>query len=216
MSEPDFRLTPEALLRAYTMGIFPMAENRDDPEIYWVDPRRRGILPLGGFNLSRSLKRRVRKADYAVDLDRDFVGVVDACADRDETWINAEIRCLYSELHQMGHAHSLEIRHDGELTGGVYGVAINGAFFGESMFSRRTDASKLALAHLVDLLRRCGFTLFDTQFITPHLASLGAKEISRAAYHSLLEDALKQPADIHSQPICGDLHSDLQLNTQTS
>lgn len=216
MSGSEFSLTPEILLRAYTMGIFPMAENRDDPEIYWVDPRQRGILPLDGFHLSRSLLRRIRKANYTVDLDSDFAGVVDACADREETWINAEIRELYTQLHKAGHAHSLEIRHDGELTGGVYGVAIGGAFFGESMFSRRTDASKLALAHLVDHLKRCGFALFDTQFVTEHLQSLGAREISRAAYHTLLEDALKRHADIRNPLLCGEPQSLLQRSTQTS
>ena len=216
MSEPDFILTPEILLHAYTRGVFPMAESRDDPEVFWVDPRRRGVLPLDGFHLSRSLLRKLRKPDYDVDLNTDFLGVVDACADREETWINDEIRGLYAELHKMGHAHSIEIRHDGQLTGGVYGVAIGGAFFGESMFSRRSDASKIALAHLVAHLRTCGFTLFDTQFITSHLETLGAQEISRAAYHGLLEEALRQPADILSKPLCRAPHSVLQRNTQTS
>lgn len=216
MSDPDFTLTPEILLHAYTQGIFPMAEGRDDPEVYWVDPRRRGVLPLDGFHMSRSLIRRVKNAGYTVDLNSDFLGVVDACADREETWINLQIRSLYSDLHHMGHAHSLEIRHDGDLTGGVYGVAIGGAFFGESMFSRRTDASKLALTHLVDHLKECGFALFDTQFITPHLETLGAREISRAAYHALLADALPLPADIRSKPLCQNPQVVLQRNTQTS
>ena len=209
-------LTPEILLRAYTIGIFPMAESRDNPDVFWLDPRQRGVLPLDGFHLSRSLKRRIRNDAYSVDLNTDFGGVVDACADREETWINAEIRTLYNKLHGMGHAHSLEIRHQGKLTGGVYGVAIGGAFFGESMFSRRTDASKLALAHLVDHLRRCGFALFDTQFITPHLESLGAKEISRAAYHALLEHALTRPADFNHSQLCTDRQSVVQRITQTS
>ena len=216
MSGSAFILTPEILLHAYTRGIFPMAEGRDSSEIHWVDPRHRGILPLNGFHVSKSLRRRIRKDDYSVDLNADFSGVVDACADRDETWINDEIRALYLALHQMGHAHSLEIRHDGQLTGGVCGVAIGGAFFGESMFSRRTDASKLALAYLVDHLKRCRFSLFDTQFITPHLASLGAQEISRSAYHALLDEALKRQADLRGQPLSNDLHSVLQPNTQTS
>ena len=216
MSDPEFPLTPELLLHAYTQGIFPMAESRDNPEVYWVDPRRRGVLPLDGFHLSRTLTRRIRKGDYSVDMNTDFLGVVDACADRDETWINQEIRGLYGELHRMGHAHSLEIRHDGQLTGGVYGVAIGGAFFGESMFSRRTDASKIALAHLVSHLRNCGFALFDTQFITPHLETLGAKEISRAAYHALLAVALNLPADISGKPLSRDPQSVLQRSTQTS
>ncbi len=216
MSEPDFTLTPDILLHAYRQGIFPMAESRDTPEVFWVDPNRRGVLPLDRFHLSRSLARRLKKSDYDVDLNSDFLAVVDACADRDETWINQEIRGLYADLHRMGHAHSLEIRHDGVLTGGVYGVAIGGAFFGESMFSKRTDASKLALAHLVDHLRRCEFALFDTQFITQHLESLGAQEISRSAYHALLSDALALPAHILSEPLCRDPQSVLQRSTQTS
>ncbi len=216
MSEPDVDLTPELLLRAYMQGIFPMAEGKDNPEIFWVDPRRRGVLPLTGFHISRSLRRRIRKGEYHVDLNVDFLGVVDACADRKETWINAEIRALYAKLHDMGHAHSLEIRHDGKLSGGVYGVAIAGAFFGESMFSRRTDASKLALAHLVDHLRRCGFSLFDTQFVTPHLTSLGATEINRAKYHALLQEAFQQPADFRKHDLCKDPQLVLQRSTQIS
>ena len=216
MSGPAFTLTPEILLHAYTRGIFPMADGRDSAEIHWVDPRHRGVLPLNGFHVSRSLRRRIRKADYNVDLNVDFAGVVDACADREETWINDEIRDLYIALHQMGHAHSLEIRHDGHLTGGVYGGAIGGAFFGESMFSRKTDASKLALAHLVDHLNRCRFSLFDTQFITPHLTSLGAQEISRASYHALLREALKRQTDLRGQTLGSTPHSVLQPKTQTS
>ena len=133
-------LSPELLLHAYSVGVFPMAESRDDPELFWVDPRRRGIFPLDGFRISRSLARAIRRMDYEVTVNRDFAGVVDACADRDETWINAEIARLYQELHEMGHAHSLEISHEGRLIGGVYGVAYGAAFFGESMFSQRRDA----------------------------------------------------------------------------
>ena len=216
MIDPALHLTPELLLKAYAAGIFPMSENRNDPEIFWVDPRRRGVLPLNGFHISRSLARRMRQAAYSVTMDADFAGVLNACADREETWINAEIHRLYMELHHMGTAHSLEIWQDGALAGGVYGVALGGAFFGESMFSRRTDASKLALAHLTDHLRRCGFSLFDTQFITPHLASLGAVEISRSDYHARLREALDLPGSITAQPLCASSHSVLQRNTQTS
>jgi len=216
MKDEGFTLGPEMLLRAYAAGIFPMAESRDAPEVFWVDPRRRGILPLDGFHISRSLARRMRKGGYTATLNRDFARVVDGCADRDETWINDEIRELYLALHAMGHAHSLEIWQDGQMVGGVYGVAIGGAFFGESMFSRRTDASKLALAHLVDHLRRCGFTLFDTQFITPHLHSLGALEISRADYRARLAEALKIPASINHEPLCTDPQLVVQRSTQTS
>lgn len=201
MTDTGHTLAPEMLLQAYASGIFPMAESRDDPDLFWVDPRRRGVLPLDRFHVSRSLARRIRRGDYEVTLNEDFANVVDACADRPETWINDEIRDLYLTLHQRGHGHSLEIWHDEGLVGGVYGVTLGGAFFGESMFSRVTDASKLALAHLVAHLRRCGFVLFDTQFLTAHLASLGAVEISRAAYRAKLADALDIPADIMALPL---------------
>jgi leucyl/phenylalanyl-tRNA--protein transferase len=216
MTDPNLKLTPDLLLRTYAVGAFPMAEGRDDPEIFWVDPRHRGILPLNRFHISHSLARRMRKGGYEARLNGDFAAVVQACANRAETWINDEIFILYNELHKMGHAHSFEIHQDGQLTGGVYGVTLGAAFFGESMFSTRTDASKLALAHLVDHLRLCGFQLFDTQFITPHLASLGAQEVSRATYHRMLQNALQQQSDITSRPVCNDPYSVLQRNTQTS
>jgi len=216
MADSDFALTPELLLRAYSVGIFPMSEHRDDPEVFWVDPKRRGVLPLDGFHVSRSLAKRMRRDEYRITMDGDFEGVVDACADRPDTWINAEIRSQYLALHRLGHAHSFEIWHENVLTGGVYGVTLGAAFFGESMFSRQTDGSKLALAHLVDHLKRCGFVLFDTQFITTHLASLGANEISRAAYRLKLSDALGRSADMCSKPVDQDPHSVLQRITQTS
>ena len=208
-------LTPDLLMRAYGMGVFPMAEHRDDPEVFWVDPIRRGIIPLDRFHISRSLARAIRRADYAVTLNRDFSGVVDGCADRAETWINEEIRTLYMALHKRGDAHSLEIWHNEALVGGVYGVTLGAAFFGESMFSRRSNASKIALAYLVEHLRRCGFTLFDTQFITDHLTSLGALEIPRADYHKALTWATGQQADITAQslPSAWDV---LQRRTQMS
>lgn len=173
------------------MGVFPMAAARDDPEIHWIDPDRRGVLPLDRFHISRSLARRIRRGGYQADFNSDFPAVLRACANRPETWINAEIHDLYIALHRLGHAHSQEILIDGQLVGGVYGVVLGRAFFGESMFSTATDASKLALAHLVARLRAGGFSLFDTQFITPHLASLGAVEISRADYHRRLMRALQ-------------------------
>lgn len=191
MTDP---LDPETLLQAYAMGIFPMAEGRDDPEIHWVDPRRRGVLPLDGFHLSRSLARQMRRGALTVTVDQDFDGVVSACADRGETWISHRIQRLYGQLHQRGFAHSIEVREGETLVGGVYGVVLGGAFFGESMFSRVTGASKIALAHAVHRLRAGGFGLFDTQFLTPHLASLGAVEIPRADYHRRLAAALSQPA----------------------
>lgn len=189
---PD--VTPDMLLRAYAMGIFPMAEGRDDPEVHWVDPRRRGIFPLEGFHISRSLRRAILRGDYQVRVDSDFEGVVRGCADREETWINDTIFGLYLTLFQAGRAHSLEVWQGEALIGGVYGVTIGAAFFGESMFSRRRDASKIALAWLVHRLRAGGFTLFDTQFLTPHLASLGAVEIPRADYHRRLSAALDAEA----------------------
>jgi len=188
-------LTPDLLLHAYSVGVFPMAESRDDPEVFWVDPKRRGVFPIGGFRLSRSLAKTIRKGDYEVRVNHDFASVVDGCADREETWINPEIRDRYIDLHEQGNAHSVEIYHDGDLSGGVYGVSLAGAFFGESMFSRRRDASKIALAYLLDRLEISGFTLCDTQFLTAHLASLGAVEISRASYRRQLASALEVEAD---------------------
>jgi leucyl/phenylalanyl-tRNA--protein transferase len=216
MKDSDFSLTPDLLLNAYASGIFPMSQGRDDPEIFWVDPRRRGVLPLDGLHISRSLAKRMRRGDYGVSLNSDFEGVVDACADRAETWINEEIRSQYLALHRLGHAHSLEVWEDERLVGGVYGVSLGAAFFGESMFSKATDASKLALVHLVDHLRRCGFTLFDTQFITDHLASLGAIEISRAAYRTHLALALNQPALILQVALDASPQSVLQRSNQMS
>ena len=198
MKDHDPPLSPELLLQAYAAGIFPMAESRGDPGLLWDDPRLRGVLPLDGFHMSRSLARRMRKGGYEVSLNRDFAGVVASCAEREDTWISFEIEALYAGLHDLGHAHSLEIWEGRTLAGGVYGVALGGAFFGESMFSERTNGSKLALAHLTDHLRRCGFSLFDTQFITPHLARLGAFEIPRRDYQARLREALKIKTSIHA------------------
>ncbi|WP_276607133.1 leucyl/phenylalanyl-tRNA--protein transferase [Rhodobacter sp. SY28-1] len=187
-------ITPDILLRAYAMGIFPMSDGRDDPEIHWVDPRHRGILPLDGFHISRSLAKCIRSGRFRITTDTAFDAVVEACADRGETWISRRIQRLYLQLHRLGFAHSLEVWEGEALVGGVYGVTLGAAFFGESMFSRRTDASKVALAHAVHRLRAGGFRLFDTQFLTPHLASLGGKEIPRAEYHRLLAEAVANSA----------------------
>ncbi|WP_319823894.1 leucyl/phenylalanyl-tRNA--protein transferase [Thalassovita sp.] len=216
MPKDDLILTPQLLLNAYASGVFPMAEHQDDPEIFWVDPRRRGIFPLEEFHISRSLARRIRRGGYRISVNQDFEGVVKGCADRTETWINAQIFDLYMRLHAMGFAHSLEVWMDDELVGGVYGVSLGRAFFGESMFSRRTDASKIALAYLVDRLRLAGFTLFDTQFITPHLGRLGATEITRARYHRLLEEALEGDADFTAPALPDSPQDVLQRSTQTS
>lgn len=204
------------LMRAYAMGVFPMSEHQDDPEIFWVDPKRRGVLPLDGFHISRSLAKRIRQGGFHVSLNRDFEAVLDGCADREDTWINGEIRSLYIDLHERSQAYSLEVWSDEDsLIGGVYGVTLGAAFFGESMFSRATDASKIALAYLTTHLSRCGFTLFDTQFLTQHLQSLGAIEISREAYHEALADAVVKSADIlaYSLPSASDV---VQRRTQTS
>lgn len=188
------KLTPDLLLRAYAMGVFPMAASREASEIRWIDPVQRTVFPLEGFHVSRSLARHIRRAPPEVSFDRAFAEVVLACADRPETWINAEIFAAYRALHDLGHAHSVEIWDGTALVGGVYGVVLGGAFFGESMFSRRTDASKLALAWLIAHLRRRGFALFDVQFMTAHLRSLGAVEIPRAEYRRRLALALALPA----------------------
>ena len=169
-------LTPELLLNAYASGVFPMSESRDDPEVFWVDPRFRGIIPIDGFHISRSLAKRMQRGGFRLSFDTAFVQVVEGCADRDETWISDTIFALYTALYEAGFAHSVEVWEGDTLIGGSYGVALGGAYFGESMFSRRTDASKIALAWLIDRLRLDGFTLFDTQFLTPHLASLGGIE----------------------------------------
>lgn len=196
------RLTPELLLRAYAAGVFPMSEAQDDPRVFWVDPERRGILPLDGFHLSRSLRKTLLRTRFHLTLDMDFEGVVRGCAEREETWINDAIFRGYFALHRLGYAHSVEVWKGDDLVGGVYGVALGRAFFGESMFSRTTDASKIALATLIAHLRQTGFMLFDTQFTTEHLASLGAIEVPRAEYHAMLDLALsKGAAEILSRPL---------------
>jgi leucyl/phenylalanyl-tRNA--protein transferase len=183
-------LDPRLLLQGYATGIFPMADSRDATELFWVEPRNRAIIPLGGFHLSRSLRRTLRSGKFLVTHDRDFAGVIGACADREETWINAELEHAMIALHGSGHANSIEVWEGDALVGGLYGVKLGRAFFGESMFSRRTDASKVALASLVARLKVGNFSLLDCQFMTEHLASLGAISISREAYVALLSAAL--------------------------
>lgn len=195
----DFTVTPQILLKAYACGIFPMADSADDPDLFWVEPRVRGILPLDGLHVPRSLKKTLRRGRFEIAVDRDFDGVLAACAEatehRPKTWINARIRQLYGDLHRLGHCHSVECRIDGELVGGLYGVSLGAAFFGESMFSRTTDASKVALVHLVERLGAGGFALLDTQFTTPHLVRLGAVEVPRKRYNKMLEQAVSGQAD---------------------
>ena len=184
------RLDPRLLLQGYATGIFPMADSRDAAELFWVEPRNRAILPLNRFHLSRSLKRTLRSGRFDVTHDQDFAAVITACADREETWINGELERAMLALHQSGHAHSIEVRLCGELVGGLYGVKLGCAFFGESMFSRARDASKVALAWLVARLQVGNFTLLDCQFMTEHLSSLGAVTVPRESYVALLSAAL--------------------------
>ena len=190
----DFELTPELLLRAYTVGVFPMAESRDATAISWIDPRKRGILPLDAVHIPKSLKKTLRKRTFDVRCNRDFAAVIGECAKRtrgrNETWINPQIEDAVNRLHGMGYAHSVESYRDGELVGGLYGVALGGVFFGESMFSRATDASKVALMHLVARLRIGRFKLLDTQFVTEHLKRFGAYEIPARDFLQRLESAL--------------------------
>ncbi len=202
-------ITPEVLLKAYACGIFPMAENADDPALYWIEPDNRGIIPLETFHIPSRLARTVRSDRFQIETNRDFEGVLDGCADsqpgRTRTWINARIRVLYQKLYGIGHCHSIEAYENGELVGGLYGVCLGRAFFGESMFHTARDASKVALVHLVARLRAGGFTLLDTQFVTDHLRTFGAVEVSRRQYHKLLEAALVGEASFAAlrQPMTG-------------
>jgi leucyl/phenylalanyl-tRNA--protein transferase len=197
-------ITPEILLKAYAAGIFPMAEDADDPSLFWVEPRERGIIPIEGFHVSKRLARTVRSDLFEVRIDRDFDGVIEGCAsagtDREKTWISGRIRQLYGALFDYGHCHTVEVYLDGRLVGGLYGVRLGGAFFGESMFHTVRDASKVALVHLVARLRAGGFTLLDTQFVTEHLAQFGAMEVPRRDYKILLRAALDEAGDWHVWP----------------
>jgi leucyl/phenylalanyl-tRNA--protein transferase len=199
--QPPFEITPDLLLRAYSIGLFPMAEDRDSTLLHWVEPERRGVFPLDGLIVSRSLSKMVRSDVYDVTADGAFREVMQACAAREKTWINEEILRLYGELHARGRAHSVEARLEGELVGGLYGVSLGAAFFGESMFFRARDASKVALVHLVARLKLGGYRLLDTQFLTEHLASLGAVEISRADYRRRLNAALAGVSDFAAFPV---------------
>jgi leucyl/phenylalanyl-tRNA---protein transferase len=205
MSDPDFPVTPEILLRAYAAGIFPMAESAEDPGLHWIEPKLRGIIPLEGFHVSTKLARLVKQGRYRVVADHDFPAVIAACAaprtsEGGETWINAPIRRLYGALFEQGFCHTIEV-YDGEaLVGGLYGIALGAAFFGESMFHRARDCSKLALVHLVARLKAGGFTLLDTQFVTDHLRQFGASEVPRRLYRQRLEQALARGADFNIWP----------------
>ncbi len=207
MSRRRIEITPELMLRAYRVGLFPMAETRRGQRLYWLDPERRGVLPLERFHLPRRLARTVLSGAYEVTSDQDFAGVVAGCAaaapGREDTWINQEIERLFAALFASGHAHSVETREGGKLVGGLYGVSLGGVFFGESMFSRARDASKVALVHLVARLRLGDFRLLDTQFLTAHLAQFGAEEISRDAYRARLAAAVERDAAWYAAPSRG-------------
>ena len=217
-------LTPQIVLDAYSKGLFPMAENRRDKQLFWIDPEVRGILPLDNFHIPRSLKKKIRNNPFEVRFDHNFAAVIRACAQqkpkRRETWINDEIIELYTKLFCMRHAHSVECWQEEKLVGGLYGISIGGAFFGESMFSLERDSSKIALVHLVARLNLAGFTLLDTQFITDHLKQFGAIEISRVEYHKILNSALNLNVGFHLE-VSLDAEEEvlrriLQSKTQTS
>ena len=195
MSRRGIAITPDLVLRAYAAGLFPMAEGRASDRLFWLDPEQRGILPLEGFHLPKRLARTVLSGRFTVTADQAFAEVLAGCAapapGREDSWINAEVEALFNELHRLGHAHSIETWREGRLVGGLYGIRLGGAFFGESMFSRETDASKTALVHLVIRLRRGGFTLLDTQFLTSHLARFGAVEVPQADYKARLASSLR-------------------------
>jgi leucyl/phenylalanyl-tRNA--protein transferase len=198
-------ITPEVLLRAYACGIFPMAESADDPTLFWVEPEQRGVIPLDALKVSARLARTVRSDRFRITVDTAFSEVIDGCAEakpgRDNTWINRRIRTLYTGLYRLGHCHSVEVWQDNALVGGLYGVSLGGAFFGESMFHRASDASKVALVHLVARLVAGGYTLLDTQYVTEHLRSLGALEISRRRYRSQLDLALLHEGNFAALPL---------------
>jgi leucyl/phenylalanyl-tRNA--protein transferase len=214
MSRRTVEITTELMLRAYRHGLFPMAETRRGERLYWLDPERRGVLPLDQFHLSRRLARTVLSDAFSVTVDQDFAGTIAGCASaapgREDTWINPQIERLFGELHQQGHAHSVETRVDGHLVGGLYGVAIGGVFFGESMFSIVRDASKVALVHLVARLRLGGFQLLDTQFVTAHLAQFGAEELPRDDYKVRLALAIGVPAEFPATPAVSVLAAELR------
>ncbi|QDG77216.1 leucyl/phenylalanyl-tRNA--protein transferase [Labrenzia sp. PHM005] len=195
-------ITPQVLLKAYACGLFPMAESAEDPGLFWLEPERRGILPLDTVHIPRRLKRTIRSDVFEIRISTDFQGVINGCSEpmpgRRKTWINKEIRRLYGELFEMGYCHTVEAWQDGVLVGGLYGVSLNGAFFGESMFTFKTDASKVCLAHLVARLIAGGYTLLDTQFVTDHLSKFGTVEVARDAYNTLLSDALQKETDFYA------------------
>lgn len=213
-------ITPQVLLKAYACGIFPMAESAEDSALYWIEPERRGVLPLDNIHVPRRLARTIRQDKFEVRIDHDFEAVIDGCAEprpgRQSTWINKRIRNLYGELFDLGRCHTVEVWSDGEMAGGLYGVRLAGAFFGESMFSRTRDASKIALVHLAARLKFGGFSLLDTQFLTDHLVRFGVIEVSREKFQGLLDEALLGGGEFSKLPAACSGASVLQLVSQTS
>jgi len=223
MTEADdslHELTPQVLLKAYACGIFPMAESADDPSLYWIEPEARGIIPLNHFHVPRRLVRTIRHREFEIRIDTDFEAVISGCAaaapGRRKTWINARIRKLYGDLFRLGHCHTVETWQDGKLVGGLYGVSLGAAFFGESMFSRARDASKVALVYLVARLKAGGYRLLDTQFTTDHLKQFGAVDVDRRQYHHLLETAIAREADFYRLAGGATVEDVLQSVSQTS
>jgi leucyl/phenylalanyl-tRNA--protein transferase len=214
--ETFIEITPEVLLKAYACGIFPMAESADDPALYWIEPEQRGVIPLRGFHVPTRLARTVRTTPFSVRINRNFDAVIDACAepqrDRPRTWINTRIRRIYRSLHEAGHCHSVEVYDGSTLVGGLYGVSLGRAFFGESMFHRARDASKIALVHLVARLKAGGYKLLDTQFVTDHLKTFGAYEVPKRRYHKLLEEAIVGDADFGALPLKRPVSGSLALD----
>jgi leucyl/phenylalanyl-tRNA--protein transferase len=213
-------ITPEVLLKAYACGIFPMAETAEDASLYWIEPDQRGVIPFNRFHISGRLARTVRSDRFAIHINRDFDAVIEGCAaphpGRAKTWINARIRVLYRKLFDRGHCHTVEVYDGGELVGGLYGVTLGRAYFGESMFHRERDASKVALVHLVARLKAGGFTLLDTQFVTDHLRTFGAVEVSRRQYHRLLDEALSGQGNFAAIPTDRPLSGEEALRLATA
>ena len=213
-------INEETILKSYSLGIFPMSESFDDPNIYWINPKKRGVIPINDFKISKNLRKEIKKKKFLITINKDFNGVIKNCAKKTEnrpsTWINKEIIKLYSNLHKIGHAHSIEAWHQDKLVGGLYGVSLGSAFFGESMFSIMSNSSKICLVYLIANLKIKKFTLLDTQFVNPHLKKLGAIEISRKKYLKMLGDSLKKNANFNKKISQSSIYDIIQSMTQTS
>ena len=213
-------INEETILKSYSLGIFPMSESFDDPNLYWINPKKRGVIPINDFKISKNLRKEIKKKKFLITINKDFNGVIKNCAKKTEnrpsTWINKEIIKLYSNLHKIGHAHSIEAWHQDKLVGGLYGVSLGSAFFGESMFSIMSNSSKICLVYLIANLKIKKFTLLDTQFVNPHLKKLGAIEISRKKYLKMLGSSLKKSANFNKKISQSSIYDIIQSMTQTS